>query len=210
MTEITATICRQKQSWMTAPAVKECARKETLNQCIARVFGVYVSDLTIKDRYQWVVYAKHLYRYILERLLPDDTLAGDDWRRVNERKDKSGNFKYKYKKYGIFKEYEKKRGDFESVPYWRVRFIHKHRIYEKPRFTSLNAAMSWRNMKFKKLNMTWFRYSMEEVALLSNCDRCTVIHSISECKNLMETDRIYREKCNQVIDKINKNQIILP
>ena len=63
---------------------------------------------------------------------------------------------------------------------------------------------------FINIQMAWFKYTIEQVAIMSGCDRCTVIHSISECKNLMETDRIYREKCNQVIEKLNNNQIVLP
>jgi hypothetical protein len=55
-----------------------------------------------------------------------------------------------------------------------------------------------------------FKYSLRKVAQLTGCDHATVIHSSKTCRNLMDTDREYREKCNQVIEKVNNNLLILP
>ena len=78
MTEITETICRPKRSWMTAPGIQI---KQTLDECIAEVFGFPEIYLTAKGRYVFFMYAKHLKRYILERLMKDGTLAPGDMRR---------------------------------------------------------------------------------------------------------------------------------
>ena len=146
MTEITETICRPKQSWMTAPWIsKEPEVKETLDGCIARVFDIPEVYLSVKGRYMIFTYAKHLRRYIFERLLKNGTLAENNFRRFEGR---------------------------------------EHR--------------------------NCFKYCLKEVAELTGCDHATVVHSSRTCQNLMETDRIYREKCNQVIEKLNNNLLILP
>ena len=197
MTEITETICRPKQSWMTAPGVsKEPEVRETLDGCIARVFDIPEVYLSVKGRYEIFMYPKHLRRYILERTLESGGMVGDDWTRINVKNGKRED-------YGVIQQ--------NSRPgYWRVQFRRDGRRYERSGYASKQEAIIDRDMKLNEFKMAWFKYTIEQVAIMSGCDRCTVIHSISECKNLMETDRIYREKCNQVIEKINNNQIILP
>jgi hypothetical protein len=123
-------------------------------------------------------------------------MAGDDWTRINVKNGKRAN-------YGIIQQ--------NSRPgYWRVQFRRDGRRYKRSGYASKQEAIIDRDMKLNEFKMAWFKYTIEQVAIMSGCDRCTIIHSISECKNLMETDRIYREKCNQVIEKLNNNQIILP
>ena len=197
MTEITETICRPKRSWMTAPGIsKEPEVKETLDQCIARVFNVYETDLTAKHRYLEIIFAKHLRRYILERTLENGCIAGDDWTCINV---KNG----KWADYGIVRQVNKNR-------YWRVYLKHNLKNYQKAGFRTKDEAIFFRDMKLKELKLAFFRYTISQVSEMSNCDRCTVIHSVSTCKNLLETDKSFRAKAQQIFDKINNNQIILP
>jgi hypothetical protein len=182
---------------MTAPGVsKEPEVKETLDRCIARVFDIPEVYLSVKGRYEIFIYPKHLRRYILERTLENGQMAGDDWTRINVKNGKKED-------YGIIRQVNKNR-------YWRVYLKHNLKNYQKAGFRTKDEAIFFRDMKLKELKMAYFRYTMDQIAFMSGCDRCTVIHSISECKNLMETDRIYREKCNQVIEKLNNNLLILP
>jgi len=197
MIEITETICRPKQSWMTAPGVsKEPEVKETLDRCIARVFNVYEADLIAKDRYMEIIFAKHLRRYILERTLENGQMAGDDWTRINVKNGKKED-------YGVIQQ--------NSRPgYWRVQFRRDGRRYERSGYASKQEAIIDRDMKLNEFKMAWFRYTIEQVSEMSNCDRCTVIHSISTCKNLLETDKSFRAKAQIIFLKISNNQIILP
>lgn len=196
MTEITETICRPKQSWMTAPGIsKEPEVKETLDGCIARVFDIPEVYLSVKGRYEIFMYPKHLRRYILERTLESGGMGGNDWTRINVKNGKRED-------YGIFHQVIKNR--------YKIEINKNLKRYQKSGFRTKDEAMFSRDIKLREFKMAWFKYTIEQVAIMSGCDRCTVIHSISECKNLMETDRIYREKCNQVIEKLNNNLLILP
>lgn len=142
MTE-TTTMTRPGISWYTAPGV--LINKQTLDSCIAEVFGFPEIYLTVKGRYALFIYAKHLKRYILERMLKNGDLADDNYRRLEGREHRKS-----------------------------------------------------------------FKYSLRKLGDLTNCDHATVIHSSKTCRNLMDTDRTYREKCNQVIEKLNNNLLILP
>ena len=197
MTEITETICRPKQSWMTAPGIsKEPEVKETLDGCIARVFDIPEVYLSVKGRYEIFMYPKHLRRYILERTLESGEMAGDDWTRINVKNGKKED-------YGIIQQ--------NSRPgYWRVQFRHDGKRFERSGYATKDDAIIDRNIKLKEFKMAWFRYTISQVSEMSNCDRCTVIHSISTCKNLLETDKSFRAKAQIIFLKISNNQIILP
>ncbi len=97
MTEITETICRPKQSWMTAPGI--VLKKETLDKCISDIFGFPEVYLNVKGRYMCFMYAKHLKRYILERMLKTGKLAKNDFTR-HEGKSHRHKFKYTVPKIG--------------------------------------------------------------------------------------------------------------
>lgn len=197
MTEITETICRPKQSWMTAPGVsKEPEVKETLDRCIARVFEIPEVYLSVKGRYEIFMYPKHLRRYILERTLDNGQIAGDDCTRINVKNGKRAD-------YGIISQANRNH-------YWRVDLGQNLKHYRKSGFRTKDEAIFFRDMQLKELKLAFFRYTLSQVSEMSGCDRCTVIHSISTCKNLLETDKSFRAKAKLIFDKISNNQIILP
>lgn len=84
MTEITATVCRpkQEQSWLTAPGIQR-VEKIPLERAIEEVFKIPPKSITDKHRRIDKIYAKHLYRLILERLLENNHLAGMDFKRIS-------------------------------------------------------------------------------------------------------------------------------
>ena len=49
-----------------------------------------------------------------------------------------------------------------------------------------------------------------DVAIWGNCDRTTVIASINVAKNLVSTDRVYRDKYEHILSKLRRNLIKLP
>ena len=143
MTEITETICRPKQSWMTAPGIQR-VEKQPLDRAIEDVFNVPKGSLTEKHRIRDKVDARNLYRYVMERMLKDDTIAGNE---VN-------------------------RGEIRA-----------------------------------KL----FKFSIYELTFICNCENhSSIIHARKVVQNLLETDKSFRAKAQQIFDKINNNQIVLP
>lgn len=139
----TTTLTRPGISWYTAPGI--LINRQTLDNYIAEVFGFPEVYLTVKGRYQVFIYAKHLKRYILERMLKTGKLAGNDLLR------------------------------------------HEGESHRRQ-----------------------FKYTVYKIGRLTNCIHATVIHSSKTCRNLMDTDRTYREKCLKVIEKLNNNLLILP
>jgi len=201
----TTTTTRTGISWYTAPGIRPLGdfKKETLDACLIRVFNLQESELTNKRRFAEQIYAKHARRYILERILKDGRMATPDTIRINVRSGRN-------EKYAIWKQLSKKRDKHKRVTYWKVLIRHNNKRYKKAGFRTFDEAVIWRNIKLKELNMAFFRYSLKQIALMSGCDRCTVIYSLTTCRNLMETDRDYREKCEKVFDKLNNGLLILP
>lgn len=129
------------KSYMTVPGCSDMMNlvPETIERCIMRVFEADLFNPTRKKEH---IYAKHFYRYILERL------------------DKNGKL----------------------------------------------ITLSRMNNKEKEV----FKYSLDTIALLCECDYTTIHASTKTTKNLIQTDKAYRDKCEVVIDKIKHNLIIFP
>lgn len=186
----TTTLTRPGISWYTAPGIslKSETKKETLQKCIADAFDFPEIYLKAKGRYILFMYAKHLERYILERLL--------------------GN--------GIITDMPRTKGS--RVPTAKVQycnFAKKFIVFFNARgkyyFNTKDEAEAYRvDMLTNYFPNKTFKYSLYKIGQLTGCDHATVIHSSKTCQNLMDTDREYREKCLKVIEKLNNNLLILP
>jgi hypothetical protein len=55
-----------------------------------------------------------------------------------------------------------------------------------------------------------FKYSLSQIAEICNCDHATVIHSSKTAKNLIDTNKDYKAKADEVLRKIELNLIIFP
>lgn len=186
----TTTLTRTGISWYTAPGIslKGEAKKETLDECIARVFDIPEIYLHVRGRQWKYIYPKHLERFILERLLTNGKLT--DMPRTKASRVPTAKVQYCNfaKKYIVF-------------------FSARGKYY----FNTKDEAEAYRVDTLTNYfpNKT-FKYSLYKIAELTGCDHATVIHSSRTCRNLMDTDRTYREKCLKVIEKLNNNILILP
>jgi len=171
--------------------------KFTLNRAIEELFEIELGSLTVKNRHLAVVYGKHLFRYILERLQNDGTIADMEVKRgriptkINCEKRSYIQRDKRWKSYRLCIQ----RG---GIKYHRFGYI--------TRQDAINA----RRQMLSEIESNPFKYTIEEIAVLANTDHASVLHSCGVFRNLMDTDQAYRAKAQLIFDKINNNQIILP
>ena len=123
---------------------------ESLENCICYTFGVSRDALITKSREADFIFAKHTYRYFLER-------ASVDGKLTEGKRDQH-----------MFKTRGYHKGDYR------------------------------------------FRFTLHEVAKLSNCIHTAVIYSCKVVNDLCDTDKSYREKIEMIRLKIMNNKVRFP
>jgi hypothetical protein len=78
VTTVTVEVIQRKRTgfnYMTIPGCRISIedKKETLDECIKRVFNVEIIDA--KTRKREIIYAKHMKRYVLERITKDGVIT---------------------------------------------------------------------------------------------------------------------------------------
>jgi len=185
---------KQKMSYLTAPGI--IIQSQPLERVIEQVFDIPRRSLTDKHRLKEKIYAKHLYRLILERQRRLGGLNGFDLKRYCYARAMNPEL-------GI--QFDKLTQTF------KIQLQRRKKRYAKYNLLTHAEAVRCRDSMYRELTRDAdFKFTLCEIATMANTDHATILHSCRTARNLMETDKTYRDKCMEILDKINNHLIILP
>jgi len=185
---------RQKMSYLTAPGIT--IQPQPLERVIEQVFDIPRGSLTDKHRLKEKIYAKHIYRLIIERQCKTGGLNSFDLKRYYFGRAMKSNS-------GIL-------FDKQSQTY-KVQVQRNRKRFLKYGLLTYEEAVSYRDNLFRDFARDDnFKFTLMDIEALANADHATILHSCQTARDLIETDKSYRDKCMEILDKINNHLIILP